>query len=445
MAPDLDQAIQQYATALQQLVSPVLPSQSVPESSPSTFTAESLPPPTFQPANSSSTEAQVLEVLIARDRVQAILALLTTSTDFPVPSKESLEKLSLLDKDLREQASAIVPFTQNEQWRSSFNPDQSAWWWFFTTEEPADSFSWLWSAISLISITASFSLIGNIVPRFLVGGPDLLSSFFVSLQSVAGLLSVGAVTKAIQETSQQVLGDRKLPKPWWGKLSAGLSFIVLLSVIGLRLSLPYWSERYTQWGYENYQAGDWSSAEADYQRALQLDPDNAQAHFRLGLLYEDMQEPDKARSQYQLAIQGGVPTAINNLARLNILTKKDYAAAVSLLLKAINDEKKQPLAATTKHAVLKNLGWARLKQKNYPDAEAKLLEAIDLESTTKFEPEAIADTHCLLAQVMEAQGGKTGALAEWRVCNQNANITIPEHDEWSTIAQQRLIPPETRK
>lgn len=433
MAPDLDQAIHHYATALQPLVPPI---PHLPPSSPS----PSPPPP---------TAAQVLDVLIARDRVQSALANLPTASEISPATQATLEKLSQLDQTLRAQTSAIVPFTQNDQWRASFKPDASAWWWFLSVKEPTESFSWLWSAAALASITASFSLMGDIVPRFLVGGPDLLSSFLITLQSLAGLLSTGAVVKAIQATPQQPMGDRQVPKRWWGKTSAGLSLLVLAGVVGLRLSLPFWSDRYTHWGIEHYRNGNWSSAESDYQRALQLNPDNAQAHLYAGVLYEDLQEFDKARSHYQLAVQGDIPTAINNLARLQILTKKDYAAAVALLLKALDDEKRQPLNPVTKHAVLKNLGWARLQQKNYPDAEARLLDAIALQPTMQFENddrrrEAIADTHCLLAQVMEGLGDKRDALAKWNVCNQNVNITIPEHDAWNAIAEQRLTSQETR-
>ncbi|MBF2029385.1 MAG: tetratricopeptide repeat protein, partial [Oscillatoriales cyanobacterium C42_A2020_001] len=383
------------------------------------------------------------------DRVQTALATLTSTIDVLPSTQASLEKLTQLDKTLRQQTAAIAPLTQDDQWRASFKPDETAWWWFLKVKEPSEPFSWLWSAAALASITASFSLMGDIVPRFLVGGPDLLSSFLITLQSLGGLLSTGAVVKAIQATPQQPMGDRILPKHWWGKASAGLAGLVLLGVVGLRLSLPYWSDRYTQWGMENYRNGNWSSAESDYQRALKLNPDNVQAHLYAGVLSEDLQEFDKARSHYQLAIQGGSPTAINNLARLQILTKKDYAAAVALLLKALDDEKHQPLNPVTKHAVLKNLGWARLQQKNYPDAEARLLEAIEMQPTIQFENddrrrEAIADTHCLLAQVMEGLGDKQAALAKWKICNQNLNITIPEHDAWNAIAEQRLTPQETR-
>ncbi|MDB9412513.1 tetratricopeptide repeat protein [Microcystis aeruginosa] len=41
-----------------------------------------------------------------------------------------------------------------------------------------------------------------------------------------------------------------------------------------------------------------SSAEEDYQRALSLNPDDAEAHFNLGLLYEELQDFDLARKEY---------------------------------------------------------------------------------------------------------------------------------------------------
>ena len=212
----------------------------------------------------------------------------------------------------------------------------------------------------------------------------------------------------------------------------------MLSFFILRLSLPQIATNfYTNPGKESHNKGDWGSAEEQFKRAIHLNADDAEAHFQLGNLYEDLQMPDQARPEYQLAIQGGIPAATNNLARLNIL-KKNYPAAVSLLLKALSDKNLDP---KTKHAVLKNLGWARLMQKNYPDAEAKLKEAILLETPkNQLKSYEIAGSHCLLAQVMEAQNEKKGALKEWKTCNQYANITIPEQDEWVTIAQKRLLP-----
>lgn len=382
------------------------------------------------------TPAEVLNILSARDAVQAVLA------DVTQPIGADLERIHRLDSLLKDNAAAIAQIRKETgtaiSWLDSFKPDEAAWWWFLE-QSPTDRLSWLWSAVSIACLTAGFTLIGDIAPRFIAGSPDLLSSFLVTLQGVGGLASTGTTLKAIDETTKRAVerSSRRLNLPLrWRELSAVVSTLLLLAVSGLRLSLPYLSDRYTHWGQENYQQGDWSSAEKNFTRALKLNPDNAQAHFRLGSLYEDLQNPDAARTQYQLAMQKSVTPAVNNLARLHILNHK-YSAAVTLLLKALDSEQQNPLEPAVKHAVLKNLGWARLKQTDYPGAEAYLLEAIDLQKTAKLD-QNIAAPHCLLAQVMEAQKRQQAALAEWERCNKNANSFNPDEDGWVITAQKRL-------
>ncbi|MEH2033523.1 MAG: tetratricopeptide repeat protein [Nostoc sp.] len=473
-ATTLKQAIEQYATVLQRLgqaTKPATPSAVTPPKSENTeqpagtllhSTVEaktpntgnssdvvsSITPVNITVAENQSIPALVLEVLTTRDRLQALLEIIKTSPELAPPSGESLEKLSHLDETLRKQAGAIAPFTQSADWRASFSPKETYWWWFLKapTTPWSDRLDWLWSAVSVNFLTVSLGLMGDIAPRFLTGGPDSFGAFTVSAQSVLTLLVAGgALTKAGQEALKSFLKAINIPEKYWHELGAFSSLIVVCIFFSLRQSLPQIGTNfYTNPGIESRRNGDWSSAESQFKRAIQLNGDDAQAHFQLGLLYEDLQLIDQARPQYQLAIQGGIPAATNNLARLNIM-KKEYTAAVSLLLKALDTDKKQPLDTKTKYAVLKNLGWARFKQGNYPDAEANLLQTIDLKSPTKLENYEIAAPHCLLAQVMEAQKDKKGALAQWKTCNQYANITIPEQDEWAAIAQKRLTPQETDK
>jgi Flp pilus assembly protein TadD len=65
---------------------------------------------------------------------------------------------------------------------------------------------------------------------------------------------------------------------------------------------------------------------SDFTNALKLDPNFAETHYNLGSLYEDVRDFDRARSEYRLAMLGGLAAAYNNLARLYILDK-DYAAS----------------------------------------------------------------------------------------------------------------------
>ena len=450
----LEQAIDQYRVFLEHLVGSILSTEDVSQkqvdglASPPATTLE-------QGTNDKQhTVAQVLAVLTARDRVQSALNDLTATDAPPIPG-ENLVKLSQLDQILREQVAAIAPFTSSAEWRASFNPDPKAWWWFLESPKTdwSDRFDWLWNAVSITCLTVSLGLLGDISPRFLSGGPDSFGALTVSAQSVLTLLAAGGIlTKTGQEALKRGLKATHFPEKYWHELGVAGAFLLMLGFFGMRQSLPQIATNfYTNPGSENRKKGDWSSAEEQFKRAIKLNADDAQAHFQLGSLYEDLQMIDQARPEYQLAIQGGISAATNNLARLNIL-KKDYPAAVSLLLKAHELDKKQPLPVKTKHAVLKNLGWARLMQRNYPDSEKWLLEAIDLHPTTSFNRDEIADPHCLLAQVIEAPdekkkiapAAKEKALEYWKLCNENANRTIPEQDVWVAIAQQRLADSNTQ-
>ena len=116
-----------------------------------------------------------------------------------------------------------------------------------------------------------------------------------------------------------------------------------------------------------------------------------------------------------------------------------------MLVKALANEQKLKPSPETKHALLKNLGWARLMQGSYQDAEVKLLEAIDLQQSANVKTN-IAAPHCLLAEVMEEKKEKKSALKEWETCIQYADIaSSPDEDGWIITAQKRLKEEENRK
>lgn len=188
---------------------------------------------------------------------------------------------------------------------------------------------------------------------------------------------------------------------------------------------------YNDRGLENYLASQLSEAVSNLNSALKLDPNCAEAHYNLGSLYEDLGDFDRARSEYRMAMLGGLAAAYNNLARLHIL-EKDYCQAVDLLLKGL----KLAEHDAEKYAFWKNLGWARLEQGRYAEAKACLITAIDLQREQ-------AAPHCLLAQTLEGQGQKGEALVEWENCLQYASSYRPDEDPWIDLARIRLA--ESRK
>ena len=159
---------------------------------------------------------------------------------------------------------------------------------------------------------------------------------------------------------------------------------LLLAGIGFYLALPTLATRFLiHSGIEAFEANDWNTAEDQFNWAIRFNPNAAQAHFQLAKLYEERQQLDQAQHHYQHAIRGDILAAKNNLARLYIRAQ-DPTAAVNLLLQVLKTDTDKPLPPLAKHSLLKNLGWARLQQKNYTAAAERLETAIALETETVF-------------------------------------------------------------
>ena len=114
-----------------------------------------------------------------------------------------------------------------------------------------------------------------------------------------------------------------------------------------------------------------------------------------------MQDYEQAKREYNLALMNGSPLAGNNLARLYLLSEdaSKYPLAINLLQKAFSylGQQQELVAedrARVEYGLYKNLGWARLKQSRYQEAQEALETAISIND------ESIA-AHCLLAQTLD--------------------------------------------
>ncbi|NER22017.1 MAG: tetratricopeptide repeat protein [Symploca sp. SIO1C2] len=383
----------------------------------------------IEQAGESPSSAVILCVLMARDAVQEAL----TTVEISHRQEEELMLLLQLDSRLKQQAGTITGVVSLADWRASFYPPPNAWWWFL--EAPThrlDNLDWLWNGCTVASLTGSLSLVVDISSRFISGGLNIFGSFAVISQSVLMLLTTGGVlTETGRRGIEEMLSKFGIKKYLWQEVKLGLSVLLLLSLMGFRAFLPQISACFNHWGLNNYLSGKWSTAQSDYKLALALDPDNAEAHYNLGRLYEDLDQLNQAKTQYQLAAQGDLDAGYNALARLSIKNKK-YSEAVSLLyrgLELVSEEDKE-----TKYALQKNLGWAHLEQKRYDDAKNRLEEAISLDNTES--PQASA--HCLLAQVLEEKDSPKSALTAWENCLRYASQLYPEEYDWIEQARQRV-------
>ncbi len=367
---------------------------------------------------------KILDVLIARDAVQEVLE------DKAQDSSEKLINIIKLDQRLKKQAKSIVKAVNLDDWRASVNPPSYAWWWFIE-----ERFG-LWAILlSILCLFLSLSFIGDIAPRFLTGGPEFWGNIVVILQGIFVMVAGGSV---FSNSAGRKLAH-VFPRKFWHKWGTWLSLLSLAFSVLLYQSLPQIAIYYRDLGLTNYKAGRLVNAQFNYERALALNPNDGVTHFYLGVLYENLQDLNGARIEYQTAMRSNFAAAFNNMARLYILDE-DYARATVLLrrLKTLITPEDN---MTLRYNLHRNLGWIYLKQKNLPQAEAELLTAIeDLAKPARLIPERQASAYCLLAQVLDAKGDTDQASQKWEYCLRYTRGLLPEEAAWLKIGQERSHP-----
>lgn len=395
---------------------------------------------------SNPTETKLQQVMTARKEVQGILRQEETV------AAGLLEYLTALDLDLAEQRTRLLPeenLDELESWDNIIESTLSECWWQgkqATHKSWWEKLDWLWSGLTLVLLTISVSLTADAATRFLSGGFDALSALTIAIPSVLALLTSGTLTKVGKDARQYLFSRWNIAPRRWEISTLAFSLLLLISLAIFHQSYGFMATKFNQHGVIHYQANRLDSALSDYQRAIALQPNYAEAHYHLGLLYEDLQKLKEAKTEYQLAVENGSDSpaslpmlkARNNLGRLHLLEKK-YELAIPPLLEVFNALDEEQVEANEeykklKYTVLKNLGWAQLELGNTVEAKIKLQEAIQL-----FEQKASG--HCLLAQVYEKQNRPKLTIAEWKKCRTLVDISNPDEYRWLSIAREKLETP----
>jgi len=391
---------------------------------------------------------RVIDVLVKRDSLQSLLS---------EPSKltaSELKEIESLDRSLKEQKNVILQVPNLDALRSRIKPPESNWRGYFSSRW--DNWDWLWNGLTIAALTVSLSLVVNTSSRILSGGANSENTLYVVGQSVLTLMAGGgALTQVGQKSYEKILIQLRIPKEFWQETSCGLSWLLMVSLLGINAALPSWAHKVNRNGLENFDNKRIESAKADFQRAIAMRPNYGEAYYNLGWLYEELNDLDKAKAQYEVAVQSdpqrfdsGITyvKALNNLGRLYIL-KKEYGTAVHLLRKGfdrfndlgLQDRDGKNMSKEQRdvyYSLYKNLGWARLMQESYDVAEARLKMAIKIDTNR-------SSAHCLLAQVVDAKFPQEPAksLDLWRTCIAVVtprDLAKPEEDEWSALANKRI-------
>lgn len=393
----------------------------------------------------NSSESSLQKALSDRQQIELLLR------QEKVVAAGLIEYLTTLDLDLETHRSRILP-TENieelEDWHKIVQASLTETWWQgieVITPKWWEKLDWFWSILTLIFLTISISLTADAASRFLSGGFDILSALTIAVPSLLALLTSGALTKAGKDARKYLFTLIGIPSNRWEIITVSLSLLLLVGLALFHQSYGCIATQFNQKGVNHYEAHRFDSALSDYQRAIALQPNYAEAHYHLGLLYEDLQKLPEAKTEYQLAIENGsdspsslpVLKARNNLGRLHLLEKKYNLAVPPLLGLKHFFAQQQPKASKEsqklKYDLNKNMGWAQLGLSNTTVAQSFLNKAIKLSDQK-------AASYCLRAQVYEQQNKQTQALQDWRAClSRKSNLqTNPEEYQWKNTAREKL-------
>ncbi|MDB9398120.1 tetratricopeptide repeat protein [Microcystis aeruginosa CS-573] len=322
--------------------------------------------------NKSLKKAQALEIITARDALQKRMeAEAEISVDMS-------SKLIEQDNRLKQKSYKITQVLDLAEYRETLPMSAQAWWWHLESREslhPCNRFDWLWRIGKLVLLGVNFTLIGTIATRFLSGGSGLpeiggvIFSTFISL-----LQTENALTRTRQKGFVKLMKFLGIAEHWYEEIQFSVTVIVFAFLLGIYLNFSWFSEFYKQEGSHlqspppaSQELPNLALAEEKYLKAIELDPDNLDAHYKLATLYEELQDLTNAKKHYLIAAKGGFIDAYNNLAYWYLRDNKN-AEAVELLEKAkrllaekdekldqFTEEEKRNLALQ-KYSIYKNLG-----------------------------------------------------------------------------------------
>jgi hypothetical protein len=411
-------------------------------------------------SNSLTNKNQVLEILSAR---YALGKLLETENSI---SPSILSELIELDSQLEEQAYKINQVADLSEYQRSLPTGSQAW--LLDLEAAKQSHPWnryeWWLKVAKILIwTVNLALFSTLATRFLSGGSGFLE---VALIAFPGILSLLQLQKELTEGERKrfyklLQGFKSFPNlAGWRKIVAILisTFLsAIFSSYGLLMGFflliwfkqPFFSEGYKNVG-KTYQTNqNLVVAEQKYLKAIALDAENFDAHYKLATLYEELQEVEQTKKEYIIAIKGGHLAAYNNLAYWYI--RQDKAIdAIALLdkswdlvreqeqlenFKKLTPEEKLDFRVL-KYNLAKNLGWAMLEAEQDEEAEVFLTAAIGLANSPVVKPyvKNPGAAHCLYAKLLEKQAKKSPKLEQAQLVNQ----TKQEWQECKDLIQRRL-------
>jgi tetratricopeptide (TPR) repeat protein len=243
------------------------------------------------------------------------------------------------------------------------------------------------------------------------------------------LVAVPQTWKEFGGISHPIYEPKSASRFWLSSIKSW-SKLTLILFLGCIVSYPFAGPQIAPFvnevGRKNYDKGQLLRSQFYYHIATLLDSNYALPHYNLGWLCDkNLNDMKCALQEYQRAALRGLPEGHAQVARLEIL-KNNHQAALTAIYQCL----KHTSYDAVKAACLKNRGWMLLKENRLTEAEKDLRRAIALEENSPH-------SHCLLAQVLEAQGRQQEASVAWKNTEKYSRYNVPEQYECIGWTKQR--------
>jgi Tfp pilus assembly protein PilF len=316
----------------------------------------------------------------------------------------------------------------------------------------------VWEFFSIALLSASFAILVDISARLFSTGANTQGIQAIIVPSLLTLLAGGGLTRTGREFLGRIFDNLGAPRYWRDEFIFASILMLFLVISLIWMNLPSLAKTQVQQAHQalcisQKQTKDCipqlSKAESGYGLAIKLDPENTEAHYGLGRVYEALQLNEQAIAEYQITVKGELQgisyEAYDRLARLFILQgKKDdaYIKAISLSKDGLNrllnsnSKEQQPLTPEAlkdiKYNLKKNHAWALLVgQENLNETKKLLEETVDLDPYK-------APAYCLLAQIKEALHDPSAAESDWSSCQAFARSGDLDEERWQNLSRERL-------
>ena len=249
------------------------------------------------------------------------------------------------------------------QWRATFHPSTEAWWWFLeptSDEEVSDSHPLdpLFNGLTIAGLTAVAAYMTTFVQIFSTGGITFAESFGLLGQGGLLLTVIHTLQNTGQEKIKNLLKKLNISPQFQSQATLGITAMLLFASVGVHNSLPQIGTWNYREGKKLYEKGLLEKAQAKYEQAAKIDPNNLEIQIALGQVYESLGDLKEASKEYKGALKRGYSQVFNNLGRVYI-SQKDLITAESLLRMGLQRVPKEDFQLN--YELPQNLGLVLLK------------------------------------------------------------------------------------